>query len=83
MDRTTINKNSVVEDSIIGENVSFDGQIIAKNNVYSVVKGKKIIVDRLGSIIGDNVMAKNVTINAGSKIWPNRKIIGEINHDIE
>ena len=60
----------------------FNGKIIAKNNIYSIVKDKKIKVDRLGAIIGDNVKANNVTINAGCKIWPNKSIKGEINHDI-
>jgi len=82
MDNVTIDKDSIVEDSIIGENVHFNGKIIAKNNIYSIVKDKKIKVDRLGAIMGDNVKANNVTINAGCKIWPNKIIKGEINHDI-
>lgn len=83
MDNTLINENSIVEDSIIGENVFFSGKIIAKNNVYSVIKNKKIKVGRLGAIIADNVKAKNVNIKAGCKIWPNKTIKGEINNDIE
>jgi len=82
MDNTIIDKNSVIEDSIIGENVFFNGTIIAKNNVYSIVKGKKTKVHRLGAIIADNVKAKNVVINPGCKIWPNKRINGEIKHDI-
>ncbi len=74
MDNATIGKNSVVEDSIIGENVNFDGKIISKSNAVSIVKSKKINAGRLGAIIGDNVTAKNVIINAGCKIWPNKKI---------
>ena len=83
MDNTSIAKNSVVEDSIIGENVSFDGKIIAKNNVYSIVKGKKINVSRFGAVVGDNVKAKNVDIVTGCKIWPNKSIKGEVKHDIQ
>jgi len=83
MDNTIIDKNSVIEDSIIGENVHFNGTIIAKNNVYSVVKDKKIKVDRLGAVIADNVKANNVVIDPGCKIWPNKNIKGEINHDIK
>ncbi len=83
MDNTIVEKGSLIEDSVIGENVYFKGKIIAKNNVYSVVKGKKLKVTRLGAIISDNVKAENVIINAGCKIWPNKKIKGEINHDIE
>lgn len=83
MDNAIINKNSIVEDSIIGENVSFSGKIIAKSNIYSNIKDKKIKVDRLGAIIADNVKANNVTINPGCKIWPNKNIRGRINHDIQ
>jgi len=83
MDNTTIDKNSVIEDSIVGENVYFNGKIIAKNNVYSVVKNKKIKVDKLGAIIADNVKANDVVIAAGCKIWPNKSIRGEIKHDIK
>ncbi|MBI2208316.1 NTP transferase domain-containing protein [Candidatus Woesearchaeota archaeon] len=74
MDNAIIGKNSVVEDSIIGENVSFDGKIISKNNTVSIVKNKRINAGRLGAIIGDNVTAKNVIINPGCKIWPNKII---------
>jgi len=83
MDNTTIDKGSIVQDSIIGGNVYFKGSIIAKNNVYSIVKGKKIKVDRLGAIIADDVKAKNVIISAGCKIWPNKTVKGEINHDVK
>jgi len=82
MDNTIVDKNSIIEDSIVGENVYFNGKIIAKNNVYSVVKNEKIKVDKLGTIIADNVKANNVTINPGCKIWPNKSIRGEIKHDI-
>ena len=82
MGNTIIDKGSIVEDSIIGENVYFKGTIIAKNNIYSNVRNKKIRVDRLGAVISDNVKAENVIINAGCKIWPNKKIKGEIDHDI-
>ena len=82
MDNSIIDKNSIIEDSIIGENVYFKGAIIAKNNVYSIVKGKKIKVDRLGAIIADDVKAKNVIISAGCKIWPNKTISGSITSDI-
>ena len=80
---TIIDKNSIIEDSIIGENVYFKGTIIAKNNIYSTIKNKKIKVDRLGAIISDNVKAENVIINAGCKIWPNKIIRGKIKHDIK
>jgi len=82
MDHSIINKNSVVEDSIIGDNVNFSGKIISGKNVYSTVKNKKIKVDRMGAIIADNVIAKAVEIAPGCKIWPNKKISGKIVKDI-
>lgn len=83
MDKTIIGRNSVIEDSVIGENVYFDGKILAKSNVHTLIKGKKITVERLGSIIGDNVTAKNVVVNPGSKIWPFKKISNKtIVHDV-
>jgi UDP-N-acetylglucosamine diphosphorylase / glucose-1-phosphate thymidylyltransferase / UDP-N-acetylgalactosamine diphosphorylase / glucosamine-1-phosphate N-acetyltransferase / galactosamine-1-phosphate N-acetyltransferase len=83
MGNSIIDKDSVVEDSIIGENVHFKGKIIAKNNIFSTVKNKKIKVSRLGSIIGDNVKADNVDIGPGCKIWPDKEIKGEIKYDIQ
>ena len=82
MNRAIINENSIIENSIIGENVHFSGKILAKNNIFSIVKNKKIKVDRLGSIIAENVIAENVVINPGCKIWPNKKISGSIKTDI-
>ncbi len=74
MDKTIVDKDSIVKDSIIGENVYFKGRIMAKKNVYSIVNNKKIKVDKLGAIIADNVKAKNIVINPGCKIWPNKSI---------
>lgn len=74
MDKTIIDEDSVVEDSIIGENVYFKGRIIAKNNAYSNVKGKRIKVDRFGAVISNNSKLADVIINAGCKIWPNKTI---------
>lgn len=74
MDNSVIEKDSVVEESVIGENVYFKGKVKAKENIYSIVKNKKIKVNKLGAIIADNVKAKNVIIEAGCKIWPNKKI---------
>jgi len=82
MDNTLINKNSIIEDSVVGANVNFTGKIIAKSNILSNIKNKKIKVDRMGAIIGDNVLAEDVVIKTGCKIWPNKIIRGEINHDI-
>ncbi|HJN56579.1 MAG: sugar phosphate nucleotidyltransferase [Candidatus Woesearchaeota archaeon] len=82
MDNTSIEKDSVIEDSIIGEHAVFNGKIKSKDNAYSIVNGKKIKVGRLGAIIADNVRAKNADIKPGCKIWPNKRIKGEIKNDI-
>ena len=80
MDKTIIDKDSIIEDSVIGENVYFKGVIIAKNNVYSIIKNKKIKVNRMGAVISDNVKAKNVIVNPGCKIWPNKIIANTAIH---
>lgn len=84
MDKTIIGKDSVVKDSIIGENAYFEGITISKNNVYSAVKNKKIKAGRLGAIIANNVKAKNVVIKPGCKVWPNKSISNSvISRDVE
>lgn len=83
MDNVTIGKGSLIEHSVIGENVYFNGKAKSAKNAESIVKGKIIAAENLGAIIGDNVKAENVEIKPGCKIWPNKKISGIINHDIE
>ena len=72
MDNLVIDKDSIVEDSVIGENVYFSGKIIHKSNVTSIVNGKEIKINKFGAVVGDNVKAKDIVINAGCKIWPNK-----------
>ncbi|MEK6892016.1 MAG: sugar phosphate nucleotidyltransferase [Nanoarchaeota archaeon] len=72
MDNSVIDKDSIVEDSVIGENVYFSGKIIHKSNVTSIVNGKEIKINKFGAVVGDNVKAKDIVINAGCKIWPNK-----------
>ena len=74
MDGTVIDKNSIVEDSVIGSNVYFKGNAKSEDYTYSRINGKKIKVVRLGSIISDNVKLNNIIINAGCKIWPNKSV---------
>ena len=74
MDNAIIDEGSIIEDSVIGENVYFKGKIKSKKNVYSYANGRKIKVEKLGAIIADNVKAKNVVVNAGCRIWPNKSI---------
>ncbi|MEK6947010.1 MAG: sugar phosphate nucleotidyltransferase [Nanoarchaeota archaeon] len=74
MDNSVIDGNSAVEDSVIGENVYFSGKMKSKNNSVSIVSGKEIKINKFGAVVGDNVKAKNVTVSAGCKIWPNKII---------
>lgn len=82
MDDVTVEKNSVIENSIIGNDVYFGGQIIAEENVKSMVKKKPVVVEKLGGVIGDNVIANDVTIEPGCKIWPDKEIKGVIKEDV-
>ncbi len=81
-DDSIVDSGSIVEDSVVGENVFFQGKVKSRREVKSFVKGKPVVVERLGAIIGDNVRAENVFIEAGSKIWPNKKIKGKITGDV-
>lgn len=81
-DDVTIEKNSVIEDSIIGNSVYFGGKIFSEENVISIVKKKPVNAGRLGGVIGDNVIAKDVIIKPGCKVWPNKEIAGKINEDV-
>jgi len=82
-DNVTIEKNSKIEDSVVGNDVYFGGQIDSEENVTSFVKGKPVVVKKLGGILGDNVIANDVIINPGCKIWPGKKIKGEVKEDVE
>jgi len=82
MDDSIVDEDSVVEDSVIGENVYFKGKVKSDKNIKSLVKGKPVLVEKLGTIIADNVVAKGVDIKPGCKIWPNKKISGKIGNDI-
>ncbi|MBI2107602.1 NTP transferase domain-containing protein [Candidatus Woesearchaeota archaeon] len=74
MDNAVVKEGSIAEYSLLGENVNFRGKIMAKNNAVSAVNGKNIVAERLGAVIGDNSRIDNCTINAGCKIWPNKKL---------
>ncbi|MBL7147540.1 MAG: NTP transferase domain-containing protein [Nanoarchaeota archaeon] len=83
MDNVTIEKNSVIEDSVIGNDVYFGGSILSEENVKSMVKGKPVVVKKLGAVLGDNVIANDVIVNPGCKIWPSKEIKGEVKEDVE
>ncbi|MBI2651705.1 NTP transferase domain-containing protein [Candidatus Woesearchaeota archaeon] len=82
MDNAIVSNKSVIEDSIIGENVNFSGTI-KSSSAYSTIKGKKIFAGKIGAVIGDNAKADNVEIKPGCKIWPNKIVKGKIQNDIE
>ena len=83
MDKTIIDKNTIVEDSVIGENVHFKGKILAKNKIFLLINNRKIQVGRLGAIVGDNSKLVDVDIKAGCIISPNKKIKNKkIEHDV-
>ncbi len=83
MDNCIIKENSFVESSVMGQNVCFSGKALAKNNVYLIVKDKKIKVPRLGAIIGDYSKLNNVNIKPGCKISPHSSIkYIVIKHDV-
>ena len=63
MDNSVIDEGYIIENSVVGENVYFSGKIKSK---------------KFGAIIADNVKAKNVIINSGCKIWPNKAISNKI-----
>ena len=74
MDGAIIDEGSVIEDSIIGENVHFSGKIRSGSNACSMVSGSKISIGRFGAVVGDNVEAQKVIIAPGCKIWPGKKL---------
>ena len=78
MDNAVIEKGSIIKDSIIGRNVKFKGRIISKRNAISIVKKLPVVADKLGAVVGDNCILKNVKIFPGIKIWPNKKISDKI-----
>ena len=84
MDNSTIGSKSAVKDSVIGENVCFNGKINSGKNATSMVNNKKIKINgRFGAVIADNVIADNVMINPGCKIWPGRSISNKtVNEDV-
>ncbi len=82
MGNSIIEEGSVIEDSIIGENVYFSGMARSLSNAVSIINGKPVNAGRLGAIVGESVKAENVVISPGCKIWPNKTIRGEIKNDI-
>jgi len=72
-DNVIIHKGSVVEDSVIGDNVEFKGEVKSRDNMEIEIRGKKMTVDYFGAAIGDNAKLIGVNVNAGTMIWPGVK----------
>jgi len=68
MSGTTIEKGSLVKDSIFGEKVYFSGEIESNNGI--------------GAFIGDGVKASDVSISSGCRIWPYKRIKGDVTKDV-
>jgi bifunctional UDP-N-acetylglucosamine pyrophosphorylase/glucosamine-1-phosphate N-acetyltransferase len=81
MDGCVIGKGSNISHSVLGFGVKFNGNINSAKAVSSV-NGKLVDCKVFGAAIGDNVDASNVSILPGVKIWPKKRIKGEINEDV-
>ena len=73
MDNTRI-EDSVIEDSVIGNNVYFRGIVKSAKNITKTINNRKVVIERIGCIIGDNANMVDVRIESGAMIWPGRKI---------
>ena len=82
MDFTIVEEGSVVEDSILGSHVFFNGKAFSGKEVISMVKGRAIKVPSMGAVLGDYVKAENVLLKPGVKVGANNLIRGEINADV-
>ncbi|MBU0614987.1 MAG: NTP transferase domain-containing protein [Nanoarchaeota archaeon] len=84
MDNTLVRPGSVVKDSILGDNVTFQGTIHSNENATSIVKKIPRKAGKLGAVIGDDCTLEKVNITTGVKIWPGTKISGiDIKEDVE
>lgn len=82
MDGSRVSSDSVVENSVIGHDVDFDGLALSGNQVFSMVKGKKVKIKNLGSVIGDGAKIKSAYLSPGVKVWPKKKVSGVIKKDV-
>lgn len=82
LDGVTVEEDAIIESSVIGEGVTFEGTINAAENAISIVKGKKVQAGKFGAAIGDYVIAREADVNAGVKVWPNKEITGQIGKDV-
>ncbi|MBD3164509.1 NTP transferase domain-containing protein [Candidatus Woesearchaeota archaeon] len=69
-DNVIIHKDSVIEDSIIGNNVEFRGTVETAPKVEIKVKGRVMKVENFGAAIGDSCRLKDVLLESGTLVWP-------------
>jgi bifunctional UDP-N-acetylglucosamine pyrophosphorylase/glucosamine-1-phosphate N-acetyltransferase len=81
MDHCIVEAHSLVEHSVFGYDVHFQGTIEASKAI-SRVNGMELDAGIFGSALGDNVRAKNATIMPGCKVWPHKKIEGTVREDV-
>lgn len=82
MDRTKVEKGSMIASSVLGTSIEFSGTIEA-GETTSMVKGKPMDAGIFGAAIGDNVKARDVVMRPGVKVWPGKGIKGSIAEDRE
>jgi UDP-N-acetylglucosamine diphosphorylase / glucose-1-phosphate thymidylyltransferase / UDP-N-acetylgalactosamine diphosphorylase / glucosamine-1-phosphate N-acetyltransferase / galactosamine-1-phosphate N-acetyltransferase len=82
MDNAIIEEGSLIEHSVIGHNVTFQGSIKSAK-ATSVVGGNPTDAGLFGAAIGDHVSALGVDIDPGCKIWPSKTIKGSVHEDIK
>lgn len=82
MDNVMVKSGSVIEKSILGKGVVFEGKAESGEKVRSIVRKKPIIVKKLGAIVADDVKCEDVVIKPGCKVWSGKHIKGEIKKDI-
>jgi len=70
-DNVTIESGSLLQDSILGDNVRFHG--IALSGQATVMVGDKKVEGEMGCIIGDGCVLERVEVKPGALIWPKKK----------
>lgn len=82
MDNCIVEGGSEIRDSVLADNVHFSGTALSGDNVKSKVNGNDVTVTRMGAVLADNVIADNVLLKPGCKIWPGRVVTGKISGDV-
>lgn len=81
-DHSIVEEGSIIERSILGSDVHFDGTATASRDAQSAIGEKIVGAGFFGAAIGDAVIAKRVSVAPGVKVWPKRRIAGMISRDV-